>query len=484
MESKFDAIISGPSWRHGDDDSRRAILVAARAVAKVARAVVAKFPWPTVLRGAQTARSAAIRDVPANGLTITSPGRYALASDVHWRAPSPNCAAVTVLSSNVVLDLGGHTLLVDALQRGVVAIAVGDGRVPLHNVTVGNGVVAGGTLYGVAAALVDGLVLSGLHAEGLTPADAAAVPAAVFIAACDGANITGCTAERVHGVANSLNAFHVRLSAGVTFEDCSVSGVHNDAGGCVGFGASACDELHYRRCVAEQLSTGNLLPPGSMGHTCIGFLPFLCTQTRVVHCAARHVAGSCDDAHGISVFVCPARVLVADCVFEDVSTGFGVTGTGAKSTGAEVMVSSDVHVARCTARRIAARRPQDGQCAGFSTGMTAGVSFTDCAASDVRCVGMGTGSKNGPGGVGFGWAPDPRAMFIGPSEHTAYTRCTAEACDVGFDLFNHVAPQLKSCSARHVRVKEVSGPPFEERVLTCDVCSECPKKTSTVVVSK
>ena len=196
----------------------------------------------------------------------------------------------------------------------------------------------------------------------------------------------------------------------------------------------------------------------------------------VEQCTISDIAGSCDDAHGISLFVV-SDATVRNVTVENVTDGRG--GRGAKATGIEVygLVNnqpSNILVENCEVRDISAISPGDLQAAGFSVAGK-GVTFSNCEAYNVTVSGANPVDPMSPGyGIGFGWAPDIRPQYTYPALEAVIEGCTASQCQVGFDTFyfqNSILNNIKSLE-NDVDIKEESTDVV--RVLYCDKCSECP----------
>ena len=196
----------------------------------------------------------------------------------------------------------------------------------------------------------------------------------------------------------------------------------------------------------------------------------------VEQCKISDIAGSCDDAHGISLFVV-SDATVRGVTVENVTDGRG--GRGAKATGIEVygLVNnqpSNILVENCEVRDISAISPGDLQAAGFSVAGK-GVTFSNCEAYNVTVSGANPVDPTSPGyGIGFGWAPDIRPQYTYPALEAVIEGCTASQCQVGFDTFyfqDSILNNIKSLE-NNVDIKEESTDVV--RVLYCDKCSECP----------
>ncbi len=196
----------------------------------------------------------------------------------------------------------------------------------------------------------------------------------------------------------------------------------------------------------------------------------------VDQCKISDITGSCDDAHGISLFVV-SDATIHNVTVENVTDGRG--GRGAKATGIEVygLVNnepSNILVENCKVRDISAISPGDLQAAGYSVAGK-GVTFKNCEASNVTVSGANPVDPTSPGyGIGFGWAPDIREQYQYPALEVRIDNCTASKCQVGFDTFyfqNSILSNIKSFE-NDVDIKEESTDVV--RVLYCDKCSECP----------
>jgi hypothetical protein len=196
----------------------------------------------------------------------------------------------------------------------------------------------------------------------------------------------------------------------------------------------------------------------------------------VEKCKISDIAGSCDDAHGMSLFVV-SKATVREVTVENVTDGR--SGRGAKATGIEVYglvnnLPSDILVEKCQVRNISAISPGDLQATGYSVAGK-GVTFSNCEAINVTVRGANPVDPTFPGyGIGFGWAPDIRPEYTYPALEARIENCTASDCQVGFDTFyfqDSTWSKIKSVK-NDIAIKEESTDTV--RVLYCDKCSECP----------
>lgn len=420
-----------------------------------------------------------ITEIPPCGITISKPGTYRLQHGVKWRPSGPDMAAIRIVCSDVTLDLQTNTLEKHAASAfkgcaGIVAVPLT--AEPLSNVTICCGFVRNFDVYGVAAFGVDHITLERLVVQNLRNADMAINSVGLFLAGCDYSTISWCACEKSRVVSIAHSALQLRFCDNTSVSDCRVLSQQNDAGGCVGISAVGCADIQFLRNHVGGIHVGEVLAPHSSGQTALGMFPMVCVRVRIKDCHVSRVTGSCDDAHGLSIFICPADVTVSACTFDQINTGFrSATLSGAKVTGVEVMLSTAVVVETCKVKNITGSSPQDGQVAGYSSGGTSHVTFSRCSARHISC-----GDTPGSG-VGFGWAPDPRKVFIALSENTVFSTCVAQDCDIAFDLFMHKDAKIIDCKGKNTRKLLLFNDPAVSRTLTCNACSECPIAKRTVV---
>jgi len=253
----------------------------------------------------------------------------------------------------------------------------------------------------------------------------------------------------------------------------------NFDGACTGFGHFRSEKSYLENCSATRFQSffnGNLK---TQGHTCIGFVPFFSTDLSFINCSATNINGCCDDAHGISIFLCLGNILVKGCKIDNVKDGIG-NNTGAKATGIEVY-GSGVVVSDCIVSNITAINPQDKQCTGFSCALADNVKFINCKAINVQVVDENGKQNSCLGyGTGFGWAPDIRPEFVFPAVNILYEKCCAKKCQVGFDSWYHIDSKWNNicCCDCGIAVLNLNN---SQRTLSCNPCSECnPPITKTL----
>jgi hypothetical protein len=300
---------------------------------------------------------------------LRSGARLRLRADLRREGAYGRAAiAVVIAADDVTLD--GQGRRVAGFPFGVVVVP-GCRRVVIRNIIVDAAAVAG-----LMALCVDGVTLDNVRIVG------GGADMGICLLACTDIVAAECTVAGVHhmpATALSSSGIHARYCRRVRFDRCSVTDLRCEAGGCVGIMALGCLGVDVDDCVVDGLASGTIVRQ-ALGHTCSGVFPFLSADVRVRRCRVRNVAGSCDDAHGVSVFACPGVVEVQACDINDVSTG-GVAGSGAKATGVEVCVAVSVAVTDVHVHTVVAGRPQDRQCAGFATGTCVGVVLTRCSAA-------------------------------------------------------------------------------------------------------
>ena len=127
------------------------------------------------------------------------PELYSFGADIAWNPPSAACAAITIASNDVVLDLGGFTLKATVLDnsRHIVGIFVRNASA----VIIRNGALANMCLYGVCTedsskVLVDKITVSGLVFDNLNIRNIC--PAGIHVDGADDVRITDCVVQYMY----------------------------------------------------------------------------------------------------------------------------------------------------------------------------------------------------------------------------------------------------------------------------------------------
>jgi hypothetical protein len=424
-----------------------------------------------------------ITHIPPTGLIICTPGEYVLNGDLEWAAAYPDSSAIRVTCSNVSIDFAGHSITCQrpfSKSCGVLVLSSDDEV--LRNVHISGGAVRNFQLYGIACVGVDNVTLQSMTVQGLCNDDPSLTSIGLLAAMCKYVTVSKCsvTDSHVHSLAHS--GLQVRACDTVTVCNTAVRRQRNVMGGSCGITVVATSQATVIDCEVSESSVGTRMPPAplkSPGHTALGVFIFLSTNVCVSNTHAVHVHGSCDDSHGLSVFLCPGVVRIASCSAKDVTTGLladgsPIAGGGAKATGVEVIGATDAYVTDVVVEGIRAFAPQDLQCAGVASSWCVDTVFERCVVKEVTCLDSGVA-------VGFAWAPDPRSFFIKPSMGTVFVSCVAVRCDVGFDMFMHQDAVLLGCTVQSVSASMSGGDPTETRVLSCNPCSECDPAMATTV---
>jgi hypothetical protein len=440
--------------------------------------------------GGQLVSAAEITSIPPEGLVIQTPGTYRLvgqtdpatdANVLSWNPANQASAAITITCPNVVLDLGNCELraTVGDTSQSIAGIVVAPLPLSeaLQNVTIRNGMLVNMCLYGISASWTNGLNIDNVVVSGLTYTNLSvrnACPAGIYVSDCANVVVNQCVVQYACVTADSSAGIQMLMCSTVQATECRVHNLVNYDGSGQGYSCMFCSNVTVSGCSAENIQThfnGNIQ---AAGHTAIGYLPMFSGNLTYEGCSASKITGCSDDAHGMSLFQ-SWGVTVENFTATEITDGVTPSNTGAKATGLEV-TSSLVTVSNSTVRKIRAIHPQDRQSAGFST-CGAAVTFENCTAEDVVvCNGRGESDPGLGNGTGFGWAPDPRAIFRnGLSLDVQYVSCTARRCQVGFDTWNHVNstwtnPSFDQCGTN---ILVQTTPPNNTRALAGNPESEC-----------
>lgn len=410
-------------------------------------------------KGARPQTELLITEIPPEGIIIEKPGHYSFsplshtslggANTIIWAPDIEIGAAITIVSDGVILDLAGVSLeakIQDSSQHLVGIFVFG-----ASNVTIQNGALTSMCLYGIQAELVENLSIKNINVSGLEYRNQnirAASPTGIQVNMAKNVTISDCQLQYFYVSADSCSGIELLNTLGGTVENCTASNLFNYAGLVCGYTYGKCTGITTKNCHADGLQShfGGNIRTG--GHTVLGFMPLLCFALEFDDCSSKNIIGSCDDCHGMSVFI-NADVKVNNFHADTVTDGVTQFNTGAKATGLEIY-GVDVQANNCTVNNVRAINPQNRVSTGFSVwGM--GISLSNCTASNVsvsndldeKSLLMGTGT-------GFGWAPDPRLCHIAATAIT-YTDCTAINCQVGFDTWNHIdgtwhKPTYENCA--------------------------------------
>lgn len=424
--------------------------------------------------GATVQLSSAVTAIPPAGIIIDQPGTYVFTDDLNWAPVSGSAAiAITIKCSGVILDLGGHCLsaeIGDSSQR-IIGIHVKEAS----NVTIRNGTLANMGLYGIYACLVaeltiDTVTVTGLEYRNLNIRNA--TPCGIQVSLATGVTISHCTSQYFYALSDSSAAFQLLGVIGATISACKALHLVNYDGAVQGFNYLLCLNVVTSKCEARDFRSyfnGNIR---THGHTVLGFIPIACFDLRYTDCRSVDMIGSCDDAHGMSVFL-NALVEVDGFTARGVVDGPPPYNTGAKATGLEVY-GVDIGIRNCNVEQITAINPQDRQAAGFSA-WGRGITFETCNATGVRaCDSDGNEGPEIGFGTGFGWAPDPRREFRAvTAKDIKYAACTAVNCQVGFDTWNHVDSIWINYATQNCGVPVLIEGPGATRTLVGNPGSEC-----------
>lgn len=429
---------------------------------------------PSGQSGAAIQLSSTISVIPPDGIVINQPGTYVFADDLTWTPPPGSAlSAITITCSGVTLDLGQHCLSaqIGDSSQGLIGIHVKEAG----DVTIRNGTLANMCLYGIHASLVtnltiDGVMVTGLEYRNLNIRNA--TPCGIQVSFAAGVTISNCTSQYFYALSDSSAAFQLLGVIGATVSGCTAAHLVNYDGAVQGYNYLLCLDVVTSNCVARDFRSyfnGNIR---THGHTVLGFIPIGCVGLRYTDCRSIDMVGSCDDAHGMSIFL-NAAVEVDGFTATGVVDGPAPYNTGAKATGLEVY-GVDIGIRHCTVEQITAINPQDRQAAGFSA-WGRGITFEKCHAASVKaCDGDGLEGPEIGIGTGFGWAPDPRRAFrTVTARDVRYVNCTASNCQVGFDTWNHLDSIWIDYVARECGTDLLIEGPEATRTLIGNPGSEC-----------
>lgn len=409
-----------------------------------------------------------ITSILPGGMTISTPGSYVFGNDITW-SPAADGQAILITASDVILDLQNYTLQSTASTFKTTGIFA----VEAANLRILNGTIANMRIGGITCDLCLNTCINNITVDGLTFNDIVnyTVPTGILFTASAKAVVNKCKIKNINVTTGSTAGIQFTATIGSLASNCLIQNMINHDGACTGIGHLLCDGGNIQSCIIDNLKSEFVSNLNTAGHTTIGIIPVFSTNLRIENCKILNITGSCDDAHGLSVFEC-SNALVKNCRVNNVLDGVGPTQSGAKATGIEIYGNS-IQVIKCFAKNIKAINPQDKQATGFACAQCKDVQFIKCHAENVSVVDENGNESSALGyGTGFGWAPDPRPDFIKPAVNVLYKHCTAKKCQVGFDSWYHINSRWKHIYSicNGISVLDLDN---SQRTISCDACSEC-----------
>jgi len=424
-----------------------------------------------------------ISEIPPEGILINKPGNYKLNKNIKW-FPISNTIGIFILSENVILDFNGFSLTCINPKKYE---TIGINAFESDNLEIKNGKIIGMGLSGVNAELCKNINFESLTVENINTNNIAkyTTPTGFKVSLSEDIKISKCLVRNICVRVGTFSGFEIVSSLNSIISNCEITKAKNLDGAMVGYSQFLSFNSLVEKCNAIDLQSFFNGNSNTQGHTCIGISPFFSEKLTFKDCKVANIIGTCDDAHGFSMFVCEGPILIKGCSVNNVQDGVG-KNTGAKATGIEIFSNNTV-VTDCIVSNIKAINPQDKQCTGFSVsgneieGEAKNVKFYNCKAININVC-----DKNGKYnsclgyGIGFGWAPDPRKLFQKACSNITYENCCAKNCQVGFDSWwqkNSLWKNLKTCNCG-ISILNINN---SYRTLSCNICSECnPPKVVTL----
>lgn len=416
----------------------------------------------------EASESHIIHEIPPEGIVINQSGTYIFKNDLTW-GPSADGAAITIKANDVTLDMRGYTLQSSSSLYKTIGISAMNSS----HLKIKHGTLQNMGLSGIQCQHCINLSIKGITVDGLYVNDTLnyTVPTGILATACYNVFIDKCTVKNIDVQTGSSAAIQLTETNSSKVTHCRVKNLLNRDGACTGIGHLLCDDALVESCQLDGLQAQFINNLNTEGHTAIAIVPVLTTNYKIEKCTISNIVGCCDDAHGMSIFIC-VKAIVKKCKVFNVVDGCGSVQSGAKATGIEIY-ASDVEVSDCFVENITAINPQDKQATGFSCADCIGVQFIRCVAKNVNVFDQHANQSSSLGyGTGFGWAPDPRPEFMLPSIKILYQDCIAKQCQVGFDTWFHIDSVwdhiVSICNGIAVLIQ-----PDTQRTLSCNPCSEC-----------
>lgn len=418
-----------------------------------------------------------IKSFDQQQMIINSPGYYYFTENVKW-SPNhcPNQTAILILADNVTLDLQGFSLEAKSADstRDFVGINVHLSK----NVVIKNGIISGMTFFGVNTELsqnvtLDGLTVKDMNYYNVTKNDSLITPCGIMMSGVNTFTIRNCHVHNIRTTSSSCAGIQIVESKNGNLLNDTISTLRNLDGSVQGYSYIHCDSIETKYCHASSFQSFFQGLTSTMGHTVLGFIPSICQNLNFENCSAEDMIGSCDDCHGMSVFL-NNSVTINRFSAKRIVDGTPPYLTGAKATGLEIY-GDNVMVTNCTVDSIIAIVPQDLQSTGFSAWGN-NITFQNCIAKNVIVQNETQQPDISKGyGTGFGWAPDPRTEFdTVTANQVLYQNCQAINCQLGFDTWFHTNSTWENNSTQNCELPILVESNSATRVLVMNKCSESP----------
>jgi hypothetical protein len=197
-----------------------------------------------------------LTSIPPTGFIITRPGTYSFGADINWSPPSAPCAAITIASDDVVLDLNGFTLKATVLDNSekIAGIFV----LNATSVTIRNGVLANMCLYGICAEdssklAVEKITVSGLSFHNLNIRNIC--PAGIHIDQADSVAITDCAVQYMYVTCDSSAGIQLTNTSNAVIGNCRVANLTNYDGSVQGYSYLGSSNISTTDCTAADFQS-------------------------------------------------------------------------------------------------------------------------------------------------------------------------------------------------------------------------------------
>ena len=414
-----------------------------------------------------------INEIPKNGILLSTKGKYRLTKNLIWSGNN-NIPLISITGEDITLDFNGFSLSCGRLGENKNGKSKGYYGIHIYNskkIVIKNGIIKNMNIHGILADTSKNILISDMKIDGLTNQDLTLNPSGILTVACENVIVKDTSVGPIHSIGVNLSGIQMNFTKNSEIINCKVIDIQNQDGVSTGIGHFLSKGVKIINSNVKGLET--IFNGHNFGdHTGIGFCPFLSENLYIDECVLEYLVGSCDDAHGMSMFLCK-KVDIENCYVKNVSSGLKY-GKCAKSTGIEIY-GSQMNVKNSKVKDIHTYNPENKQSTGFSVAQGKNITLTNCEAQNVRVYNeKGEEGVSFGYGYGFGWAPDPREMFVKAASKVYYKNCLAEECQVGFDTFFHLNSLWEKVISKANDIPLMNGKE-NIRTISCSPCSECPQ---------
>jgi hypothetical protein len=201
-------------------------------------------------------------------------GIYKFANDINWQPTGIFNIGITIVASNVTIDLSQYTfrcLANNTFSTGIFAFNC-------DNISIINGSIKNMGLIGVGGSNINTMKISNINLSELTLNNLLLPGVGIAITNSTHINIKCVRIKNIEITGLTLAAILLDNVVDSKIYNCTFYNLKNNSGVCSGLAQITCDKSSTKNLNINKLETGNVDNPTAPGHTCIGVVPFQCSS--------------------------------------------------------------------------------------------------------------------------------------------------------------------------------------------------------------